>query len=58
MNVSKRKKAKKNEPKLHKPRDLAILAAFKGEINLQTQVVEDKTKYKRKTKHKPNYSDY
>lgn len=56
---SKSKKSKnhkiKKVQKVPKPRDLTILAAFKGEINLQTQVVPDKTKYKRKSKHKPDY---
>lgn len=49
---SKRSRKKKQLKKIEKPRDLTILAAYKGEINLQTQVVPDKTKYKRNPKHK------
>lgn len=35
-----------------KPRNHIIVAAFKRDINLSTQVVKDKTKYNRKEKHK------
>lgn len=38
-------KTKKTSKQIKKPRDLSILAAFKGEINLKTQVQQDKTKY-------------
>lgn len=35
-----------------KPRNTDIIAAFKREVNLSTQVVPDKSKYSRKQKHK------
>lgn len=43
--------------KVKKPRDLNILKAFKGELDLKTKVFADKTKYKRKPKHGDNCSD-
>lgn len=48
---------KKRTKKVKKPRDLTILAAFKNEINLKTQVQEDKTKYNRK-KYNSNKEEY
>lgn len=44
--------AKKKNKKLIKDRDPIIIAAFKNEINLKTQVIPDKKKYNRKEKHK------
>ena len=38
-----------------KYRDNNILKNFKKEINLQTKVVKDKTKYTRKSKHKASH---
>lgn len=38
-----------------KPRNPFIVAAFKNEIDLKTQVVRDRTKYSRKAKHKKDY---
>lgn len=35
-----------------KPRNPIIVAAFKREVNLQTQVQRDKNKFSRKEKHK------
>ena len=34
------------------PRDLNILLSQKGEINLNSRTIKDKTKYSRKEKHK------
>lgn len=41
-----------NKKKARKSRNLDILKAYRREINLQTQVIPDKTKYNRKEKHK------
>lgn len=38
-----------------KPRNPMIVAAFKREVNLQTQVVTDKKKFTRNEKHKEVY---
>lgn len=43
---------KHNIKKITKPRDLTILKAFNNEIDLKTKIFADKTKYKRKPKHK------
>lgn len=40
------------------PRDKNILKNYQGEINLQTKVVKDKSKYTRKVKHKLKFKDY
>lgn len=40
------------DKRLTKIRNKIILAAFKNEISLQTQVVKDRKKYSRKQKHK------
>lgn len=49
---------KRNKSRLSKPRNPMIVAAFKKEINLQTQVVKDKTKYTRKQKHSSNTNNF
>jgi hypothetical protein len=52
-------KNKRNEKKKLQPaklRNPMIIAAFKKEINIQTNTEEDRTKYKRKPKHKQSYS--
>ena len=36
-------------------RDLNIIKNFKKEINLNTKIIKDKTKYNRKLKHKNNF---
>ena len=41
-----------SDTRLLKPRNPMIVAAFKKEINLQTKVTKDKTRYSRKQKHK------
>jgi hypothetical protein len=38
-------------------RDGTILAAYRGEIDLKTKVEVDKSKYKRKEKHKSNVQE-
>lgn len=43
---------KKKKKTVRKDRDLVILAAFRNEIDLKTKVFVDRTKYKRKPKHK------
>ena len=39
-------------------RDGNIVKNYKREVNLQTKVIKDKTKYTRKDKHKNQYKDY
>lgn len=34
------------------PRDISVLKCAQGELNLGTRVINDKTTYTRKTKHK------
>ena len=47
------------DTRLIKPRDLNIIKAFKNEIDLQTKIQQDKTKYKRKQKYtKTSVFDY
>lgn len=41
-----------------KQRDKNILKNYQREINLQTKVVKDKSKYNRKIKHKLKFKDY
>lgn len=43
---------KKKKQSQVKERNPMIIAAFKNELNLKTQVVPDKKKYSRKEKHK------
>lgn len=45
---------KKKDPRIIKPRDPVIIAAFKDEIDLQTKIPRDRSKYTRKIKHKNN----
>lgn len=40
---------------IRETRDPFIIKSYKREINLQTKVEKDKTKYSRKSKHKDNY---
>ena len=42
------------DSRIIKPRNPAIIKAFKREIDLKTKVVQDKSKYDRKIKHKNN----
>jgi hypothetical protein len=48
---------KKKTINIAKQRNPDIVKAFKREINLQTKVVQDKTKYKRNKKHKNRMED-
>jgi len=47
-----------NKKNIVKKRDINILKSLQKEINMNTKVVPDKTKYSRKKKHKNIKNDY
>jgi len=47
-----------NKKNIVKKRDTNILKSIQREINMNTKVVSDKTKYSRKKKHKNIKNDY